>query len=227
MKHLILFLVAIIICISTYLAGSEQSVNKIDTSFSNEVTKIYSLPIEDSAKTLEQNSNTAAIIAQTDSDQINKPDDIWNLLYSVLIKIFGVWIIVALVVWFLIWKTWKDREHIKAFALKIISFLPHTVPKADINKFSVIIAKLENDQDSKMKDLILEDLGELYGVQFSSYKDYIHSHKEAKAILKKGHAEVLIWGKVLKKDDNSVPKLFWTTSHDLSLAKQEGRYPII
>jgi len=150
MKRLTYILAVFVIYYSANPAVSQRVMDKSDTTSLDKVTKIYSLPTKDSAKVLLQNKNTTAVTAHTDSVYIKKPDEIWDWLFNVLKNIFGVWILIVFGILIVLWKIWKDREHIKAFALKICSLLPRTIPKTDINKFSVLIAKLENDQDSKM-----------------------------------------------------------------------------
>jgi tetratricopeptide (TPR) repeat protein len=164
---------------------------------------------------------------KTDSIQIKKPDDLRELIYKTIGKMFGSWIFYIILVIGTLFGLWEKRKDIKDLSSMICSWIPKSVPKADPKRYSVFIADLENDHGGEIKELILDDLRyQFKDLQILSYKRNIRSQDNAKEVLGKGNGEVLIWGKVLRKDNDSVPKLFWTISNASILQKQEDRYPI-
>ncbi|MFQ5912948.1 MAG: hypothetical protein ACE5JS_07180, partial [Nitrospinota bacterium] len=49
-------------------------------------------------------------------------------------------------------------------------------------------------------------------------------HERARRFLKKSGANVLIWGTVIRHEGKSLPKLYWSPSQELPLAKESERY---
>ncbi len=128
---------------------------------------------------------------------------------------------------FVLWQGWTYREHIAALpgisaAMNWISRGP--IPHADEKRFSILVANLVGDQNQENKTLVLDELSKFEGVQILSLDREIipedeeqrvaeeNGHKKAKEYLSESHAQVLLWGKILKHQGKTIPKLYWTTS---------------
>jgi hypothetical protein len=132
-------------------------------------------------------------------------------------------------------------------AIPIITPLTHSVfdylsrwpiPKADPNRFSILVAHLENDPNREYDRLIIEALKEFKGIQVLELDRSIplkgpvpeeeekRGHESAFRYLKQSGASVLIWGIVLRSGDKTVPKLYWTTSHGLRRKPERYQAPL-
>ena len=128
---------------------------------------------------------------------------------------------------FVLWQGWIYREHIAALpgisaAWNWISREP--IPHADEKRFSILVANLVDDQNQENKALVLDELNKLEGIQVLSLDREIKledeeqrvaeekGHKKAKEYLSDAHAHVLLWGKILKHQGKTIPKLYWTTT---------------
>lgn len=111
------------------------------------------------------------------------------------------------------------------------------LPKADLKRFSVAVAQLENDKDGRYEQLIIEALQDLQDIEILRFDRKISlndsrpqdavrkGHEQARAYLKQSGADVLIWGDVLIADGKaSIPKLYWTPAKELKVERQTGRY---
>ena len=119
------------------------------------------------------------------------------------------------------------------FLVKRISRAP--IPVADPNRFSVMMAHLEHDASGEYEQLIVEELKEFKGLQVLRLDRCItlegpvpeeaekKGHKSARYYLDKSGSSVLIWGTIIKCDNRTVPKLYWTAAAGKELkAKQYG-----
>ena len=117
----------------------------------------------------------------------------------------------------------------------VLDWLPRwAIPKADPNRFSVIVARLENDTNRQQERLIIEALKEFEGIQVLALDRTIsqegpfpeeaekRGYENAQYYLQKSGASVLIWGIILRQGANVVPKLYWTLSQGARW--KPGRY---
>ncbi len=108
------------------------------------------------------------------------------------------------------------------------------VPKADSNRFSILVAHLENDANRENENLIIENLKEFEGVQTLRLDRIIplegpvpevmekRGQEEAQSYLKESGASVLIWGAVLRRGSSTAYKLYWTPA--VGGVRKPGRY---
>jgi tetratricopeptide (TPR) repeat protein len=130
---------------------------------------------------------------------------------------------------FLIWWKWAEisaRPGIAAL-LRLIGRDP--VPEADQDRYSILLAHLNNDNGTENEDLVREGLAEFPAIQVlsldrtikpkgaSAEQSELVGHEKARRYLEASGATVMIWGSVLKHDGKAVPKLYWTASHGQSL----------
>jgi tetratricopeptide (TPR) repeat protein len=110
---------------------------------------------------------------------------------------------------------------------RLIGFLSRwRLPQADPNRFSVIVALLENDTNREYQRLIVEELNRFEGVQVLAVNWSIPlegpvlkekeeaGHRKALRFLKQKSASVLIWGKVMSLGGKISPRLYWTACHE-------------
>ncbi len=110
------------------------------------------------------------------------------------------------------------------------------IPKADPSRYSVAVALFENDLERQHHTLVVSALTEFEGIQVLTIERAINphgadnnaaekaGHQKAKEFLRESGAQALVWGEVLRKDQESVPKLFWTIAEQGSPQKAAGRY---
>ena len=163
-----------------------------------------------------------------------------NLLWKVVSHVFrGLWgtivFVIILVAFGLFWQ-WDKVERLPVAKNVIGWFVREPLPKADPTRFAVAVSHLENDDDHNFEKLIIEALKEFRGVQVlrldrlisleGSYPEEMEKtgHKQAQEYLEKTGAHVLIWGRVIKTFGQSLPKLYWTASKEVDLAKVFDRY---
>ena len=126
-------------------------------------------------------------------------------------------------------KTWPGMASVVAYLSR------HPVPHADPNRFSVLVAHLENDEKGEHERLIVEALKEFEGVQVLKLDRTIsleestvpeemekRGQEKARRYLQDSGASVLIWGMVLSRGGSTVYKLYWTPAS--GAGRQPERY---
>ncbi|MGQ3685677.1 MAG: hypothetical protein ACUBOA_11835 [Candidatus Loosdrechtia sp.] len=85
-----------------------------------------------------------------------------------------------------------------------------------------MIARLENDHNREQEKLIIDDISEFKGIEVLPLDRVIklagpvpeemekRGHETALRYLKQSGGDVLIWGKIIRLQDKTVPKLYWT-----------------
>jgi tetratricopeptide (TPR) repeat protein len=151
----------------------------------------------------------------------SKTPDLWDAIRDWAYQNFGVLGLAALpllVAALYVYKEWDKvlkwpgipwlRDHLSR------------VPKADPDRFSVLVAHLENDDNSKLEDLILEDLKECPGIRVwrlnrlipfggkNSEAEEEQGRDIARGYLKRSGASVLICGSILTLTGQPVLKLY-------------------
>ena len=119
---------------------------------------------------------------------------------------------------------WDAVSKLPGIASAVSLLTRWRVPKADPNRFSILVAHLENDPNCDQERLIVEALKEFEGIQVLVLDRTIpligpvpeekekQGHEIARQYLKDSGASVLIWGTMLGHSDKSLPKLYWTAS---------------
>ena len=136
------------------------------------------------------------------------------------------------------WWNWDKIQHLPGVN-KIVSWInEEPLPQADPNYFAVLIARLENDREGEIENLIIESLKEMKGIQILKLdrdisvsgiypgKTEQEGHKQARLYLQKTNAQILIWGTVIKASGKSLPKLYWTVAENLKQKKIYERYQL-
>lgn len=161
--------------------------------------------------------------------------------------LFGLFVSIVFVVWWQ-WPDIQKRPYVAEIRQGILEWIDTiSIPEADPGRFSILLLRLENDDDKEsMQRTIADDLGTLEGVQVLSIgvtaslngQDVGASekagHEKARKLLKESGAKVAIWGSVLTPAGKSVPRLFWTpadaesaSGSRYSLAGASSRLPNI
>ncbi len=131
------------------------------------------------------------------------------------------------------WTQWDKVSNLPGVRTIMELASREPVPKADLKRFSVLVAKLKGDAADKVGNQIFEVLREFPGVQTLSLDRTLASERrmsedeeiaageKARQYLQQSDASVLIWGSVLDPE-HKIAKLFLTTS---STARQKsGQY---
>jgi tetratricopeptide (TPR) repeat protein len=123
-----------------------------------------------------------------------------------------------------VWWQWDKISKLPGVAHVVTYFSRHAIPLADPNRFSVMVAHLENDTNREQERLIVEALKEFEGIQVLELDRTIplkgpvpekvekQGHESALGYLKQSRASVLIWGTALSQGGKTIPKLYWTAS---------------
>ncbi|MGB8900034.1 MAG: hypothetical protein WCC90_12730, partial [Methylocella sp.] len=129
-------------------------------------------------------------------------------------------------------------EHIAKipFVPRGIAFLRQhavPVPRAEAGRLTIAVAHLARDNEGlEHERLLREQLDHFEGVKTlpldrtldTDQPDKKKSEEEARGLLKKDGADVLIWGSVVSLGGKSYMRLYWTPSREVSGAKASDRY---
>ncbi|MGD0663490.1 MAG: tetratricopeptide repeat protein, partial [Syntrophorhabdales bacterium] len=170
----------------------------------------------------------------------DKPPDIMSLAWKIVSRYFkgrlGILIFIILLLTLGSWWQWDKVRQLPGINRTIVWLFEESVPKADPNRFAVLVAHIEDDQGDEFEKLVIEALKEFDGVQTlrldrlipleGAYPEEMEKrgHAKAREYLTKSGAQVLIWGRVIRTSGRSVPKLYWTESVVLGTARNYGRY---
>jgi tetratricopeptide (TPR) repeat protein len=110
--------------------------------------------------------------------------------------------------------------------------------KPSPGKFNLAVAALGNDPSNDMRRLILDELKQFSGVAALSLGEMIEiqggnseqaiqaGHERAHKLLAKMGADVMLWGEVIRHENQSRPRLYWTAACEVVLSKPSERYKI-
>ena len=170
-----------------------------------------------------------------------KPPTSWERIQRWVFRRFGVRGLIGLfflVVAFYIYINWGNVSTLPGVA-PIVEYLSRwSIPKADHDRFSVMVAHLENDANREHERMIVEALKEFEGIQVLVLDRSIslegpvpedmenQGHENARRYLKQSGASVLIWGTILSRGGTSIPKLYWTASRGDELKPKRYDTPL-
>jgi len=140
---------------------------------------------------------------------------------------------IASVVW---WK-WEDiveRPGVRRL-IKLLTQPPiQTVPAGQL---TIAVAHLEDDRNRRQEKLLLDELRQFDGVEVQEVDRTIKwptadserhakekAEEEARRLLGRNRADVLIWGSVITVSGKSAMRLYWTPAQDVPSAKFTGKY---
>src|SRR6266478_546396 len=149
-----------------------------------------------------------------------EPPDIRSLFRQWVYRNLGMPGLAALLIVSGAWYSWWNWETIKtragvAGAVDWIS--QKALPKCPPGFFCVAIAHLENDDRRDYEGLIVDALSPLEGVQVLRFDRTITlegprpqesvsaGHEKARRYLQKSGAQLLVWGKIQKREGKGVP----------------------
>ena len=156
-----------------------------------------------------------------------------------LFRRFGIRGLVALAlipVAFYLWTEWDKIKKGPGLAPVIAYLTREPLPKADPQRFSVVVAHLEDDANQEHERLIVRLLQDFEGIQVLALDRTIpvkgpvpeererEGHQSARAYLKESQASVLIWGSVLSYGGQTKPDLYLTAARGES-GKQKQYSP--
>ncbi len=190
---------------------------------------------------MKRRDSSSGVKAGKQTPDTAKPLGPWDPIYKWIFDRFGVRGLVLLALLGVVAYVALERE--KVGNLPVINhvvayFKRWPIPKADPNRYSVIIARLENDGNQEHQRLIVEALKEFRGIQVLVLDQTISvegpvpeekekkGHESARGYLKQTGGSVLIWGTVLSRHGKTVPKLYWTPSQEqLKQEAEKDREP--
>jgi tetratricopeptide (TPR) repeat protein len=136
---------------------------------------------------------------------------------------------------------WWEWDHIEKlpfvqYALSLAVRKP--VPRASADKFAIAVAHLEDDTDRRDEKLLLAELEKFDGVDIlqidrtiqlpsgeTEQESLVRGYAEARSLLQRSNAQVLLWGSVLHHDQRSALQLRWTIAPSETRRRgQTGRY---
>lgn len=160
----------------------------------------------------------------------SKAPDLWELIRQRVFRRFGIPGLVGIAIlsaFFYVFTHWKEVKTWPGVEFVVSYLTRRSVPKADPNRFSILVAHLENDNaNNEHENLIIEGLNEFHGIQVLSLDRTIRlkgpipeemekqGHGEARGYLERSGASVLIWGKVLPLSGKTALKLYWTPAQE-------------
>jgi hypothetical protein len=153
-----------------------------------------------------------------------------------LIGARGAILLLAVAVILLVWWKWEDIAKRPGVNWVISRFRRKAIPLASVDHLTIAVARLANDKDREHETLLVDELGHFEGVETRSIGravgpeglDKKKAEEEARGLLKKTGADVLIWGSVITLGGKSAMRLYWTLSREVSGAKGNGKYqPLI
>jgi len=135
------------------------------------------------------------------------------------------------------YRNWNKVSKWPGVAHVVTYFNRWPIPRADPDRFCVIVAQLENDAKGEHHRLIVEALKEFKGVKTFPLNWAIpvedrdpevaekRGHDTARGYLKESGASVVIWGTVLHMGSDSILKLYWTVSYEAEREPQRHDSP--
>jgi len=158
-----------------------------------------------------------------------KPPTLWEMIQKKVFDRFGRRGIIVLGILLAAFGVWPQVDKVRQVPGidKVVERINRwSVPEADPKRFSLMVARLENDENHRQQELIVEALKEFEGVQVLvldrtiSLKGPVpekmerEGHEEARRYLKQSGGSVLIWGMVMNPGgSDKILKLYWTPSH--------------
>jgi len=162
------------------------------------------------------------------------PDEIRALvlqLLSILYHRFGIAHIIAfatLLLGLALWLGWPLFAD--SFAVNALYELIDPLPKASQERFTILVARFERDENHQLEELLLEDLNEIQGIKVIQLRRTIsttsdseeserNASQKARYYLKQTGAQVLLWGRAIEVGGSGIIVLYCTT-HKLSLPRR-------
>ncbi|MBF0305877.1 MAG: hypothetical protein HQL41_09550, partial [Alphaproteobacteria bacterium] len=160
--------------------------------------------------------------------------DIMKTVRDWAYQVGGWWgLLVAVALTYLAPKALKAGMWPKAARL-IDELKRERVPRADPKRFSILVARLDDDRDGEQRKLLLHGLHEFKGIEVLPLDRAISpglitdqaerdGHERARAFLKESGASVVLWGTVLPGGAKPVWRLWWTPATE---GQRDGRYGV-
>jgi tetratricopeptide (TPR) repeat protein len=157
-----------------------------------------------------------------------------------VIEHFGLATAAVLAAAFFMWVKWDKVKKLPGVAA-VLSRLAElrSVPQASGEKFSIAIAKLENDKDGVHRRLIVVALQGRFDKEVEIHlpersinigdtgkpQEAVKAgHERALELLKAANANVMIWGQVLDAQTGSPMTLHWTVNNEYQSGKSSEKY---
>lgn len=162
-------------------------------------------------------------------------------LYQFLNTRLGWPLASLLVAGVLVWQGWGSITQAPGIS-QVLTYLRELapLPQASPERFSIAIARLENDTDGShrrlIKDALISQFGKneieilmfdrLIAVSDSDKPQVAISkgHEQAKKLLESTNAQVIVWGEALENKPEAPIRLHWTASSNVELEKTSEKY---
>ena len=153
---------------------------------------------------------------------------------------FGWWISALVVSPFALWLSWSfvsELPYVDVVATQLREL--NSMPRAQGDRFSIIVAKLGNDENGVHRRLIddalrgrfdteievlLPDRRISIGGNEKPQEAVKAGHERARALLRQANANVMIWGEALDVKIDAPMRLHWTINADAGLNKSTEKY---
>ncbi len=136
-----------------------------------------------------------------------------------------------------LWWQWDKVKEVPGVSALMVWWSQQPLPHASGTKFAVAVAHLEHDKDQEHERLIVEALQEEFkdievlrfdrtlSLEGTQPEERVKAgHTTAQKYLKHSGAQALIWGTILRRDERSLPKLYWTAANDAEPQPEGKRY---
>ncbi len=173
-------------------------------------------------------------------DSEGKPPNLKEQLQQWIYQRFGLFGLLSLALLggaVTLWWNWDKVKEVPGVSALVVWWSQQPLPHASATRFSVAIAHLEHDKDHEHEHLIVEALQEQFkeiellrfdrtiSLEGTQPEEQVKvGHHTAQEYLKHSGATALIWGTVLRRDERSLPKLYWTAANDTEPRPGGKRY---
>ena len=139
-----------------------------------------------------------------------------------------------------LWIGWDTVQKLPGVAVVLTKMAElRSVPHAQGDKFSILVAKLENDKDGvhrrliddalrgkfdKEIEVLLPDRSITIGGTDKPQEAVKAGHERARALLREADANVMIWGEALDTKTDALLRLHWTVNAQSDLKKSSEKY---
>ena len=140
---------------------------------------------------------------------------------------FGNWGLIIIALFASACFIWWQWDKIKqAPGIEYLIEHLHSVPKADLHRFSILIAKLDHDISREYERLLIESLKGFGGIQVLTLNRTINlddtipenaendGYAQALKYVEISEASGIIWGQILLQDEKRIPKIYFYGSNN-------------
>ncbi|HXZ01507.1 MAG TPA: tetratricopeptide repeat protein [Stellaceae bacterium] len=148
-------------------------------------------------------------------------------------------IVAVLAVAAVVWWQWDEIAKKPGVSAVVAWIMRTPLPSVEQGRLAIAIAHLDHDEREEHERLLRDELADFEGARILRLDRTIElpnapteqdakalAEENARELLRRVGADVLIWGSVVSLNGKSAMRLYWTTAETLAGAKQSERYPV-